>query len=392
MKNLLFLMSLILLEIPLFAQPRIYRIEGKFENAVFISDTLYVCKIDHILDFYSGNSALIIKKVPIINGTFSFSLSGDSIERGIIRFNIQPKNTSNGATVRRGGSGENCCFLILEDNELIRITADLLDFTSTFEVSPGGDNNSLKELRNIMVGRKKLADSISTLLSKSVNEPANLDQLKSIYYDRLLADRAALQIFVDTVKNVYSKFIGLHQMDIPHSLNDSTIYNYCTSLLVHLSSKRADTLLVSSFRQLLKRYDKVSYNISNLLKARYKNSSGQWVEVTLRKRLTIIDFWASWCEPCRKANRSELQVINDLAKTRDFEIISISLDKEFPRWLEASAKDKITWKNYFDPLNFQSEYINELQIKELPSAFLIDINGNVIARDMVLVELIKLLK
>lgn len=392
MKNLLLGVTIILLNVHGACQGHSYQFEGKISNSSLIADTLYVCKINHILDFYSGNSGLIIKKVPLINGMFSFMLNVDSVESRIIRLNIQRRTVSNGASVQRGGSAENCFFIILDDNDSMRLTADALDFVGTFEVSPNRANNSLRQLRNILKERNRIADSISNLLSKSQGEIQNIDQLKTIYYNRLLADRPSIKLFVDTVENIYSKLVGLHQMDIPHSLNDSIMYNFCRDLLIHLSARIQDTYLLNSFNELLKTYDRQAYKLNNLLKTRFNVISGEIAKITLKKRLTLIDFWASWCEPCRKANRSELQTINDLAKTKDFEIISICLDKQRNLWFEASKKDQIKWKNYLDPLNFQSDYINDLQIRELPSAYLVDIHGQVIARDIALPELIKLLK
>ena len=392
MKKLFVGVIIILISVHAEGQARSYQFEGNILNSTLIADTLYVCKIKHVLDFYSGNSGLIIKKVPLVNGMFSFSLSSDSIESQIIRFNIQPKAILNGAAVQRGGSNENCFFIILESNDSIRLTADALDFAGTFEVFPNRTNSPLRQLRNILKERNRVADSISNLLSRSVGEIKNIDQLKTIYYNRLLADRPAIKVFVDTVENLYCKFIGLHQMDIPHSLNDSIIYNFCKVLSIQLSTRIGDTFLLSSFNELLKTYDKQAYNSINLLKSKFNVISGKIEKILLKKRLTLIDFWASWCEPCRKANRTELQIMHDLAMTNDFEIISISLDKQRSLWLEASKKDKIRWKNYLDPLNFQSDYINDLQIRELPATFLVDINGQVIARDIALPDLIRLLK
>ncbi|MBZ9730546.1 AhpC/TSA family protein [Salegentibacter sp. JZCK2] len=89
---------------------------------------------------------------------------------------------------------------------------------------------------------------------------------------------------------------------------------------------------------------------------------------------TLVDFWASWCVPCRKTNPKLVRLKKEL-KNNDFEIVSISIDENKERWLKAIEKDSLYWTNLIDQnLNIYKE----LGIVAIPYSFLIDQNGRII--------------
>ena len=98
-------------------------------------------------------------------------------------------------------------------------------------------------------------------------------------------------------------------------------------------------------------------------------------------KITIIDFWASWCGPCRKENPSVVALYNEF-HAKGLNIIGVSLDKDAAKWKEAIAKDNLTW-THVSNLKFWQDPIAELyNIKSIPATFILDAKGKIIARDL----------
>jgi thiol-disulfide isomerase/thioredoxin len=104
----------------------------------------------------------------------------------------------------------------------------------------------------------------------------------------------------------------------------------------------------------------------------------------LKKQFTFIDFWASWCVPCR-AQTKELKKLFTNIDTMRMQIVSISIDDNIFNWKKSIIKDSITWKNYVDEGGWAGNAAKNLNITFLPYNFLVDQNGKIldinIARD-----------
>lgn len=98
-------------------------------------------------------------------------------------------------------------------------------------------------------------------------------------------------------------------------------------------------------------------------------------------KVTIIDFWASWCKPCRMENPNVVAMYNEL-HSKGLNIIGVSLDKEAAAWKEAIAADKLTW-NHVSNLKFWEDPIAvQYGIKSIPAVFVLDANGKIVAKDL----------
>jgi len=95
-------------------------------------------------------------------------------------------------------------------------------------------------------------------------------------------------------------------------------------------------------------------------------------------KVVLIDFWASWCGPCRKENPHVVKLYEKY-KEDGFEILGVSLDKTKDRWVQAVAKDGLTWPQVSDLKGWQNEVAQMYSVKSIPHTVLLDKEGKILA-------------
>jgi peroxiredoxin/acylphosphatase len=102
---------------------------------------------------------------------------------------------------------------------------------------------------------------------------------------------------------------------------------------------------------------------------------------SLRGKYVLIDFWASWCGPCRAENPNVVKAFNAF-KSKGFTILGVSLDQDKAKWLDAIKKDGLTWTHVSDLKFWNNAVAQQFGIQSIPANFLIDRNGVIIAKDL----------
>ena len=99
---------------------------------------------------------------------------------------------------------------------------------------------------------------------------------------------------------------------------------------------------------------------------------------SLRGKYILIDFWASWCGPCRRENPNVVRMYQEY-KDKGFDILSVSLDNNKDRWVQAIKQDKMTWHHISDLKGWSSELSKPYGVRGIPYTVLVDPEGKIMA-------------
>ncbi|MBL7700027.1 MAG: AhpC/TSA family protein [Chitinophagaceae bacterium] len=102
---------------------------------------------------------------------------------------------------------------------------------------------------------------------------------------------------------------------------------------------------------------------------------------SFRGKYVLVDFWASWCRPCREENPNVVKAFNKY-KDKNFTVLGVSLDQSRAPWLKAIRTDNLDWTQVSDLKGWNNEAAGKYNIQSIPQNFLIDPQGKIIAKNL----------
>jgi peroxiredoxin len=201
-------------------------------------------------------------------------------------------------------------------------------------------------------------------------------QLQQEYY-QLLSERK---------KNITNLVMGMKQSPVPYFLLATQMLDEIEfSLLEHAYlSIKAFSPTSKYTVEMANRYEKEKLLAIGAVAPDIKLKQPDGTELTLsslRGKVVLLDFWASWCGPCRKENPFNVKMYKDF-KDKGFEIFGVSLDNDAGRWKGAIAKDSLIWKHVSDLGGWQSAPAKLYQVSSIPATYLLDKEGKIIAKGL----------
>jgi len=185
-----------------------------------------------------------------------------------------------------------------------------------------------------------------------------------------------LDELIDFVKNNMGTSIAIYHSSIRWNGGDNLPFLH--SLVSNFGEKYPTIEITKKLKNKLQLLEKTSVG-GNISKIEMPDKDANLISLNSTKgKFTLVDFWASWCPPCR----TESVLLNELYNSyhsKGFEIYGISLDSKRKNWLSAIEKDKRVWPEVSTVEGFNTPVSTEYGITALPSNFLIDSTGKIIA-------------
>lgn len=269
---------------------------------------------------------------------------------------------------------------IAKNGDELKFTADLADVAHTYKIEGSDDSEKIQEFNKIsnLYGDRnsRLSDEY---MAKSQALGRESDSLLKVYMPQFQANITAYSNEVVKFANKNEK--SLAAFYAMTSLDQTAYEKELVGYADKLRGKFSDNPGVQAF---IKQMDVVK-PVSIGHKApdfAVQSIDGKQVKLSDYKgKYVMLDFWASWCLPCRQENPNVVKQYNKF-KSKGFNILGISLDVEKGAWKSAVKADGLSWTHVSDLERFDGPTERLYHIEAIPSNFIIDPNGNIVAKNI----------
>ena len=269
--------------------------------------------------------------------------------------------------------------LVLNDTD-IKVSLDTRQAQLNYKVEGGKDNVYYQDLESII---RDYQNKVNALRQENVDNPDKaMSEIQAAY---IKVQKESVVRVKDLINNSESSIVLVRAASL---LDPEEENEFLNQLISKLEKELPNSKYTKEFSQHMVSINQKIEATKHLAVGKpapdisLESPDGQVVKLSsLKGKLVLLDFWASWCKPCRAENPNVVRMY-DKYKNKGFEIYGVSLDQSRDAWLKAIKDDGLNWLHVSDLRFWQSEAAQTYHIQAIPQTYLIGSDGMIVAKNL----------
>jgi peroxiredoxin len=322
--------------------------------------------------FFSQQDPLVLDTAQIKDGRFNVTAMAS--EDGLYRIRFEKMNSG---------------FIFINDKPSIKFNADIKDVSLQGPDFNSPANRALKDLliniegqRQVLVSTGKKIDSLKSIPNSDSALAAENLKLSEVNgrFNKFIVG------YIDTVSQ---PVVALFALGYTQSIDPAVLNTVIPNLVKRFPGHQGIAGIVTQFNLMLAERNKPKTETSSSPSIgsmapdfTMNDTEGKPFKLSqLKGKYVLVDFWASWCGPCRGENPNVVAAYNQY-KDKNFTVLGVSLDEDKDKWLKAIQSDNLSWKQVSDLKGWQNATVKLYGYDGIPYNVLLDPQGKIIATSL----------
>ncbi|MFC4263234.1 redoxin domain-containing protein [Ferruginibacter yonginensis] len=341
-----------------------FTLNGTLKNAE--NQKVYIDQL-----YFSDKNPEVLDTADVVNGKFSFTVKGS--EEGLYRLRLEKQDAG---------------YIFINDATTIDFTADVKDMSLQ---GPQFNTKANKLFQNFLINIDQKQRNLNTLGAAidTLQKQKNTDSLVNAKSVALNAQINDFKNFViKSIDTASDPVVAMFALGYTRGIDPNELKTVIPNMVKRFPNNQAVVTIINQYNQLIAKQNtpattsgkpSVGMQAPDFSMA---DVNGKPISLSsLKGKYVLIDFWASWCGPCRGENPNVVANYNKF-KDKNFTILGVSLDEDKAAWQKAIAADKLTWTHISDLKGWASPAVPLYGFDGIPYNVLIDPQGKIIATEL----------